>query len=189
MPLFSKHRKYPIRRDQYGRSMRAQAFYWFQRGYRPSEIIQQGLVKAKMKTLLRYYADWKKRGGIPSVKILKEHMAKHPEINYKVVSTLALRLGITEEEVSFRLQKPWGLVQLLKGATPDADDINQTEIERRLEAASRILSLADLFGNRAEDFSILIGAIMRLRDNQKLEIVKNNGIIQLIGVIKDKTSQ
>ena len=189
MPLFSKHRKHSIRRDKYGRSMRAQAFYWFQRGYRPSEIIQQGLVEAKMKTLLRYYADWKKRDGIPSVKILKEHMAKHPEINYKVVSTLALRLGMTEEEVSFRLQKPWGLAQLLKGATPDAEDNNQTEIERRLEAALRILALADLFGNRAEDLSILISAIMRLRDGQKLEIVKNNGIIQLTGVTTSKPSQ
>ena len=175
MPLFSKHRKYPIRRDQYGRSMRAQAFYWFQRGYRPSEIFKQQLVKAKMKTLLRYYTDWKKRDGIPSVKILKEHMAKHPEINYKVVSTLALRLGMTEEEVSFRLQKPWGLAQLLKGATPEADDNNQTEIERRLEAALRMLALADMFGNRAEDFSILVGAIMRLRDGQQLEIVKITG--------------
>ena len=142
-----------------------------------------------MKTLLRYYADWKKRDGIPSVKILKEHMAKNPEFNARVVNTLAKLLGMTQEEVIVRLQKPWGLAQLLNGKLPDGEDSPQSEVEERLEGALRFIRLCDMFHNRPKETSKVVRALMCLKDGETLVIVKNDGIIQLIGVTTGKTSQ
>ncbi len=42
--LWFKRRDYPIKRDEYGRSARQQAFDLFTEGYRPSQIFKEGLV-------------------------------------------------------------------------------------------------------------------------------------------------
>ena len=58
---FHKSREYPLIRDEYGRSARQQAFELFIGGYRPSQIFKEGLIPVSIKTLLRYFEDWKKQ--------------------------------------------------------------------------------------------------------------------------------
>lgn len=189
MPLFRKHRKNPIRRDQYGRSLRQQAFDCFREGYKPSEIIKQGLVRAKPTTLYRYYSAWKKRDGIPIVKILKQHMSTKPEFNAKVIKMLMNHLDMTEDEVMFRLHKPWGLAQLLHGITPNVDDEYGSEAEDRLDGALRFINFCEWYHNSPEDMAKIVGALMFLKDGETLVIAKNDGIIKLTGVTKGKASQ
>ena len=55
-----KSRKYPIKHDEEGRSLRARSFELFERGKRPSEVAEQ--LKMKEATVFRYFRDWKLLG-------------------------------------------------------------------------------------------------------------------------------
>ena len=57
--LWRKRRKYPIKRDQYGRSARQHAFVLFDKKYRPAQIFKQGLIPVPIRTLFRYFEGWK----------------------------------------------------------------------------------------------------------------------------------
>jgi hypothetical protein len=55
-----KSRKYPIKRDGEGRSLRARCFGLFEQGKRPVEVTEE--LKMKETTVHRYFRDWKKLG-------------------------------------------------------------------------------------------------------------------------------
>ncbi len=51
------------------------------------------------------------------------------------------------------MQKPWGLMEALKGRWPDYGlERERTEIEARLLAALEIIKLADIFGQKNPQF-------------------------------------
>ncbi len=77
--LWFKRRDYPIKRDEYGRSARQQAFALFTEGYRPSQISKNNLIPVSMKTLLRYFEDWKKKNHRSSRSVLRRMMKNNPE--------------------------------------------------------------------------------------------------------------
>ena len=52
--LWFKRRDYPIKRDEYGRSARQQAFALFTEGYRPAQIFKENLVPVPINILFRY---------------------------------------------------------------------------------------------------------------------------------------
>jgi hypothetical protein len=58
-----KSRKYPIKRDEEGLSLRTRCFELFKQGKRPAEVA--GELKMKKNTAFRYFRDWR-RGG-PSI--------------------------------------------------------------------------------------------------------------------------
>ena len=114
-----KGRKYPIKRDESGRSARRRAFELFDNGMRPAEVVRR--VDISLQTAYRYFHDWKKVGGnLERQYQLARKIVKRPAgFSAKAISTLAEALGMAEEEVIERLQKPWGLKQLLMGGWPN----------------------------------------------------------------------
>ncbi len=62
---------------------------------------------------------------------------------------IATSLEMSPEEVVVRMQKPWGLLQAMKGEWPNYRlDKQRTEIEDRLLAALKVIQLADRFGQK-----------------------------------------
>jgi hypothetical protein len=76
-------------------------------------------------------------------------MKESPEFSEKVIDVLAASLGMAPEEVITRMQKPWGLMEAMKGRWPDYNlERERTEIEERLLAALEIIKFADVFGQK-----------------------------------------
>lgn len=130
--LIWKWRRYPIRWDDRGRSLRRQAFQLFNQKLRPSQIYKQQLLQAKPKTLLRYYEDWKKKGDHSSYRIIRKVMKNNPDFTDHMVQGLAKHLEMSVEEVKERMLRPWGLKQALRGQWPDYRlEKTQSEVEAR----------------------------------------------------------
>ena len=140
MKLFSwKSRKYPIKRDEYGRTGRQQAFALFNKGYRPTQVHKEELITLSKKTLFRYFEDWKKERPQIPYSILKNHVTRDPEINERTIAKLSKALEMKKEEVVIRMQRPWGLMQLIKGQWPDYRPARiRSENENRLDTALRL---------------------------------------------------
>ncbi len=179
--VFHKSREYPIIRDEYGRSLRQQAFELFSEGYRPSQVFKQNLVTASMKTLLRYFEGWKKQKHRASRSTLRKIMRKNPEFTEKYVQMLADYFEVLPEDVIVRLQKPWGIEQLTRGELPDNKLARlQSEKEVRLEAALRLIYFAErLCRNPPEQNKRLIQEIVLLKDNTTLIISNMEGKIMI----------
>jgi len=166
--LRKKSRKYPIQRDITGRSGRTRAFDAFEKGKRPAQVAREENIKPK--TAYRYFQDWKK-------------LPKNLEMKYKGFKTLTKRgidfsegtiellvkgLGMSEEEVMERLQKPWGLKQLFMGKWPNhAHARRQSKQESRLEAALWIVNFIERGGNSPDIINIKIKTIMELGKSKK----------------------
>lgn len=117
--LLWKRRRYPIKRDDRGRSLRQQAFELFNNKLRPTEIYKQQLMRAKLTTLFRYYEDWKRKGDHVSYRITKKVMKENPDFTQQMIMALSEHLEMPVQEVIRRLQRPWGLKQALRGQWPD----------------------------------------------------------------------
>ena len=145
--LKRKSRKYPIKKDEYGTSARHRAFDAFDSGQRPAEVSRQ--VGISVRTACRYYADWKK---LPKnlefrFNVVKKIIKDDPEFSRKTISMLSDCLGMSEEEVILRLQKPWGLKQLMKGDWPNyRRQKAQSQQEARLMAALDLVRFAEFCG-------------------------------------------
>jgi transposase len=135
-----KGRKYPIKRDEFGRSARQQAFKLFDKGMRPAAVAR--LVDVKPKTAFTYFRAWKKQGGNLEglYKVARTMMRRPGGFSPTVISILAEELGMAEEEVVERLQKPWGLKQLMMGRWPNRRlERIYSEQEARLADAFKVL--------------------------------------------------
>jgi len=150
MKLFRwKSRKYPIKYDEYGLSARQQAFSLFRQGYRPAQIDKQEMVPVSLKTLFRYFEDWKRGKHLISYPILRKLMREDPEITKEVITLLSGNLEMSIEEVVLRMQRPWGLLQLMKGEWPNYKlKRTQRAIENRLEAALRLVLFVEQVGGK-----------------------------------------
>ena len=176
-----KSRKYPIKYDEYGRSARQQAFELFGEGYRPAQIFKECLVPVSMKTLIRYFEDWKKQKHQVSLSTFKKYMKESPEFSEKYVKDLADYFEVTPEDIIDRIQKPWGIKRLTKGELPDNRlERSRSEIEGRLEAALRLIYLGEqIFRNSPKQIRRFLIEIVTLGDNTSLIISKAEGKIMI----------
>ena len=174
--LIWKWRRYPIKRDERDRSLRQQAFELFDKKLRPSEICKQQLLPARLKTLLRYYEDWKKKGDHVSYRITRRVMKENPDLTEKLIEALSKKLDMPVEEVIKRLQKPWGMKQALRGQLPNYGlEREQSDVEARLQGGLRFIRIAGLFQNSPKELAELLQQIILLKENAKLEITKQGG--------------
>lgn len=175
--LWFKRRDYPIKMNEYGHSLRKQAFEFFNEGYRPAQVFKGNLVAASMKTLLRYFEDWKKQKYRPSHSLIKKWLKENPDFTEKYVKDLADYFEVPPEDIIVRIQKPWGIEQLTRGELPDIKLVRlQSEKEARLEAALRLIYFAErLCRNPPEQNRRLIQEIVTLKDNTTLIISKMKG--------------
>jgi len=173
--LLWKRRRYPIRRDDRGRSLRQQAFELFDNKLRPTEIYKQQLMRAKLTTLFRYYEDWKRKGDHVSYRITKKVMKENPDFTQQMIMALSEHLEMPVQEVIRRLQRPWGLKQALRGQWPDNWlKREQSDAEARLQGGLRFMRMAALFQNSPKELAELLLQITILKENTKLEITKND---------------
>jgi AcrR family transcriptional regulator len=145
--LRKRSRKYPIKRDEFGRSARRRAFEAFDRGKRLGEVAQ--LVGISPQTVYRYFADWKKlRHHLElDYRMMKIVRKSNRDFSQKTVDLLSTYLEMSEEEVIERFEKPWGLKQLMMGKWPNYhQEREQSEAEFRLRAALGLINFIESRG-------------------------------------------
>ena len=179
--LWFKRRDYPIKRDENGRSLRQQAFELFSEGYRPAQIFKGNLVAASMKTLLRYFEDWKKQKHRTSLSLIKKWLKENPEFSEKYIKMLADYYEVSPQDIVLRSQKPWGIMRLTKGELPDKKlERSRSEIEERLEGALRLMLFTEkIFRNPPRQVGRFIYEILTLTDNTAITISKAEGKIMI----------
>ena len=139
-------RRYPLKRDENGRSARQRAFDLFGTGQRPAEVCKT--IPVSLRTACRYYEDFKKLHHKVPYSMIRKWMRENPEFSDKVIDMLATSLEMPREEVIVRMQKPWGLLQVMKGEWPNYRlERQRTGIEERLLAALQVIQFADRFGH------------------------------------------
>lgn len=179
--LWLKRREYPIIRDEYGRSARRQAFDLFDEGYRPARIYKENLIPVSMKTLLRYFEDWKKQKHRASLSLIKKWLKEDQEFSEKYIQMLADYFEVSTQDIILRLQKPWGIRRLTKGELPDKKlERSRSESEERLEGALRLMFLTEhIFRNPPRQIGRFIYEILTLTDNTAITISKAEGKIMI----------
>jgi transposase len=166
--LRKKSRKYPIQRDITGRSARRRAFDAFDKGLRPAQVAKEEDIKPR--TAYRYFEDWKKLPGNLELKYEAFKTLKERGIDFSegTIELLTEGLGMSKEEVTERLQKPWGLKQLLMGKWPNhAHAKRQSKQESRLVAALWLVNYIERGGDSTDIVKVKIKSIMRLGDSNE----------------------
>ena len=166
--LFRKRRGYPPKRDVFGQSARKRAFQCFNQGMKPAQVAPK--VAISTRTAGRYFADWGKlpRGleaQYSSLKYLLKHSAVFKE---KFPETIAQGLGMSVPEVTVRLQKPWGLKQLLMGKWPNyIEEKRQSEAQTRLGAALDLVKFMESCGMSPEELRLKVQESMKRALNKR----------------------
>ena len=175
--LFRKSRKYPIQKDEKGRSLRKRAFELFDLGYRPADIYHQDLIPIKKSTLYRYFEQWKRNYDHLSLQSMKQYQRNHPEFTDQLVNLLSEYLEIPVEEVYKKLMQPWGLKQLMFSERSDDKIIKtQNKIENRLKAALQLISLIEkIYFYTPEKVNDLVTHLLTLKVDEKLVIMRSQG--------------
>jgi len=160
-----KSRKYLVRLDEEGRSLRQQTFALFDQGLRPMQVCKQ--LQIKPKTCLRYWADWKK--SPPNLaqryRFLRKALKNDSGLREQTIESLADYYHISRDEVIRRLQKPHGLKQLLLNKWPALyPDEGIIEVEDRLRAA---LTLIDIVNTGEESYSDLNDLLNQLLEQKR----------------------
>ena len=146
MRLF-RRRRYPLKKDENGRSARQRAFDLFSEGYRPARVCN--MLPISLRTACRYFEDYKKSHHRVSYSAIRKWMKGHPEFSEAVLDMLATSLEMPRDEVIARIQKPWGLLRAMKGEWPDYRlEKQRTGLEERLLAALEVIQFADRFGHK-----------------------------------------
>lgn len=110
-----KSRRFPIKRDGEGRSLRAKCFELFVQGKRPAEVAKE--LGMKDATVFRYFRDWRRldsyidRQYAFAKKLFKKE-APDRDSNIEIFSKM---LGIEKEEFETILYQPHGLRRFLSG--------------------------------------------------------------------------
>src|SRR5512136_946054 len=104
-----KHRKYPVHRDEYGKSLRARCFTLFGEGQRPVEVAAE--FKSRESTVFRYFRDWQQSDRTFEQKYayVRELFKKTNSERDKNIESYAGICGIEKEELETILSQPYGL--------------------------------------------------------------------------------
>jgi len=182
MPRRSKRRKYPIIRDDLGRSARQRAFQAFKGGSTPAEVAT--MVPISMRTARRYYADWKKLPENVEIRyrLLRVARKHNSGFSQEIIESLGAQLEMPEAEVIERLQRPWGLKQLLMGEWPDRrQEREASEAETRLQAALTLIHLLESGGIPPGE---IMNRLFALRSESRVPVVPPESEV---GVVSDQT--
>jgi len=118
----------------------------------------------------RYFGDWKK---LPQNLGVRYHIAKaalknHPEFSGTMIESVATYLGRSEEEVIVRLEKPWGLKQLLMGEWPNyAKEKRKSERESRLQDALKLIALIEHSEMTPKEITAVFNTLIREAQKRK----------------------
>jgi hypothetical protein len=110
----TKRRKYPIIRDETGKSARQRCFEMFEDQVSFKEIA--AVTGAKLDTVYRYHRQWSKNPGIETrIKYFKKQLRPLAPDREREIALFAQVLGISKEQFESILHQPHGLRRLFSG--------------------------------------------------------------------------
>ncbi len=111
--LFKKRRKYPIKRDIYGRSARERCFESFDQGLEPAQVAL--MTGVSIDTARRYYRQWKNlpRNFAQKHQLVRAILKSRPELADSIIRDICDLLGLPESLLKAKLQQPWGTRSLM----------------------------------------------------------------------------
>jgi len=110
----TKRRKYPIIRDETGKSARQRCFEMFEDQVSFKEIA--AVTGAKVDTVYRYHRQWSKNPGIETrIKYFKKQLRPLAPDREREIALFAQVLGISKEQFESILHQPHGLRRLFSG--------------------------------------------------------------------------
>jgi len=110
----TKRRKYPIIRDETGKSARQRCFEMFEDQVSFKEIA--AATGAKLDTVYRYHLQWSKNPGIETrIKYFKKQLHPLAPDRERQIELFAQVLGIPKEQFEIILHQPHGLRRLFSG--------------------------------------------------------------------------
>ena len=109
-----KKRKYPIKRDEEGRSASQRCFQMFEHGVPAPEIVKAtGVTIGTLKT---YHKQWKKYPNLEAQHAYFKGLLNKKSPDHERAVELAVRYsGVQREELEAILQKPHGLRSMMMG--------------------------------------------------------------------------
>jgi hypothetical protein len=108
-------RKYPILRNDRGKTARSRCFEDFDNGDRPAKVAKKEGISQK--TAYQYHWQWKKLPKHLNYKYLlvKNRLKSNPKLRENIISKLSIQLSKPEYKIRLWLESPWGIKQLVSG--------------------------------------------------------------------------
>ncbi len=160
-----KYRKYPIKRDDRGQSLRAGCFQLFDEGKRPVEVARE--LAMKKSTVQSYFRQWKLIGPDFEKKYtyVRELLKKSAPNRDHNLELYAKACGISKEEFEAVLAKPHGLRRLMTGKLyfpghASADHKREVALELALLISDHLVKNGGQFGDVLFAFESLMKARM-----------------------------
>jgi hypothetical protein len=183
-----KSRKYPIRRDSEGLSLRARCFELFEQGKRPVMVAEE--LKMKEHSVCRYFRDWKRLGPnferkYAYVQSLFKKTVLDRDNN---VELFAVACGIPKDQLETILSQPHGLRRLMTGkvyfpASAEADYKRHIALKLGLLISDHLTKN----GGKLEDVYFALKHYlqenMKYREEEDADINKENETMQLIHTV------
>lgn len=160
-----KRRKYPVKRDEKGKSARSRCFKEFGDNTPLDEIAK--IVGVKLETVRRYHQQWQKNPNFEQqYAYIKGLLKKDVPDRERMIELCARAAGITKEQFETILHQPHGLRRLMTGKFyfPGHADVDHKRYVA-LELAMLISDHLIKHGGRYEDVSFAFQRWMR--DNQE----------------------
>jgi GrpB-like predicted nucleotidyltransferase (UPF0157 family) len=183
-----KPRKYPIKRDEEGRSLRERCFEEFKQNKRPTEVAEE--LKMNEATAYRYFRDWKRLG--PNFEqhysYLKSLFNKTAPDRDKSIQLFARACGIEKEQLETILSRPHGLRRLMTKklyfpAYADADHKRHVALELALLISEHLVKHGGHFQDVYLALRRYIQENMKHREEEDAGIKKENEWLKFIRTI------
>jgi hypothetical protein len=114
IPGFKRHRKYPIKRDEYGKTVRQWCFQMFEDEVPLQEIIESADVPRE--TVYKYQQQWLKNPHLETqISYMKDLLDKKNPQREETVELFAILMGVDKETIEAKLLESHGLQRILTG--------------------------------------------------------------------------
>lgn len=140
-------RKYPIIKDEWGKSARARSFEAYDTGKRPVEVAR--ILGISPKTAYQYHYQWKKlpKHFEENYQVLKKRLKENSELREEIVQTISKNLGEPENKIRWWLQSPWGLKQIMSGEWRATQERKREIAEKkRTKTATKLIDMITIQG-------------------------------------------
>ena len=141
------NRRYPIRRDESGKSLRQRCFVLFKQGKSAKEAAV--IMHMKLATARRYYSQWNECPPAlqETYRFVKQDLKKKGDLSPRIIGMISKALGIPEWEAIKMVSRPYGLKQLIMGdLIRQRKKMSYRTQEQRLEAALSLVILYEQLG-------------------------------------------
>jgi hypothetical protein len=149
MPFNFHHdqRRYPIRRNEDGQSLRQRCFALFKQGKSAKEAVV--ILHMKLATARKYYSQWNECPPAlqETYRFVKQDLKKKGDLSPRIIGMISKALGIPEWEAIKMVSRPYGLKQLIMGdLIRKRKKMSYRTQEQRLEAALSLVVLYEKMG-------------------------------------------